>query len=209
MGGERPERPPAFRLCSGSSPRGRGTRPGLPAKESKHRFIPAWAGNARAAAGTRAGASVHPRVGGERRRLGARYAQRSGSSPRGRGTPVSRASREWYPRFIPAWAGNAPRKPGSARCQPVHPRVGGERSTTGVSTLSANRSSPRGRGTLLGAALGWTGAGSSPRGRGTLGSHTVTDVERRFIPAWAGNANKVTPVSGKLSVHPRVGGERL
>ena len=33
-------------------------------------------------------------------------------------------------------------------------------------------------------------------------------VRRRFIPAWAGNANPLPVRTGKAPVHPRVGGER-
>ena len=51
---------------SGSSPRGRGTRPASVRKNSKRRFIPARAGNAGASASASSTTPVHPRAGGER-----------------------------------------------------------------------------------------------------------------------------------------------
>ena len=51
--------------------------------------------------------------------------------------------------------------------------------------------------------------GSSPRGRGTL-QHCAGRTERaRFIPAWAGNAFQNPSVEQDITVHPRVGGERI
>ena len=71
----------------------------------------------------------------------------------------------------------------------VHPRVGGEHPP------SAPRS---------GAV-----AGSSPRGRGTRVLSQIADEDRRFIPAWAGNAGLRRPGRRPAPVHPRVGGEHL
>ena len=112
-----------------------------------------------------------------------------GSSPRGRGTPSGTASDPGYGRFIPAWAGNAVAFLISGMIAAVHPRVGGER--------------------LHQEAAGNTGAGSSPRGRGTRYPPRDRCQQPRFIPAWAGNARARTTHLFFLTVHPRVGGERL
>ena len=132
-----------------------------------------------------------------------------GSSPRGRGTlgvAVVPAADE---RFIPAWAGNAARRPCGRRRAPVHPRVGGERPAALCDALGV--------------------PGSSPRGRGTPRSSSSNTLIHRFIPAWAGNARPIRlptrtqcgssprgrgTLSGwhrdpiNATVHPRVGGER-
>ena len=70
---------------------------------------------------------------------------------------------------------------------PVHPRVGGEHI-----------------GTFLSAGLGF---GSSPRGRGTYLDRRCDALDRRFIPAWAGNIAHLHPARPPCPVHPRVGGE--
>ena len=168
-GGERCDKVKPALAAVGSSPRGRGT-PRCPAIfVTKIRFIPAWAGNAWGGGGTGLQPAVHPRVGGERCGPDGLHCGIGGSSPRGRGTRlVIRISPGW-PRFIPAWAGNAPI--GNRQCSrvSVHPRVGGERSMP--QTYSARA------------------AGSSPRGRGTPIPEGGKHASRRFIPAWAGNAN--------------------
>ena len=90
-----------------------------------------------------------------------------GSSPRGRGTGVTKAYSHDRPRFIPAWAGNSARCGTSLGLGSVHPRVGGEQ----PDHRSGKGSSP----------------GSSPRGRGTVRVGREMQKQARFIPAWAGN----------------------
>ena len=111
-----------------------------------------------------------------------------GSSPRGRGTVGSHQRRHLRPRFIPAWAGNSTSPIQKTQDTPVHPRVGGEQPAPSLDNPAPNGSSPRGRGT------------GKPVQRA---AHC-----RRFIPAWAGNSNTVTPATGDPAVHPRVGGEQ-
>ena len=110
----------------GSSPRGRGTRVISRSAVAGWRFIPAWAGNTRSHCQVAKAAPVHPRVGGEHQLIRPRAIVANGSSPRGRGTPVSYYIIAHCTRFIPAWAGNTDvcwsRRPPAA----VHPRVGGE-----------------------------------------------------------------------------------
>ncbi len=111
-----------------------------------------------------------------------------GSSPHGRGTPIWGEARHPTERFIPAWAGNAPSRARGVWRPAVHPRMGGERR-------------------LLLLVLGGHG-GSSPHGRGTHQAEHGLRSGRRFIPAWAGNAERSTTQARTLPVHPRMGGER-
>ena len=52
------------------------------------------------------------------------------------------------------------------------------------------------------------GSGSSPHARGTLVRPFTVLAVLRFIPACAGNARQVDSVTGIMSVHPRMRGER-
>ena len=93
--------------ANGSSPRLRGTLDAGELGLSRHRFIPAPAGNAIAGRRGSAAPPVHPRACGERNLgLGA-AAISDGSSPRLRGTPVTVSTDNLMDRFIPAPAGNA------------------------------------------------------------------------------------------------------
>ena len=92
-------------------------------------------------------------------------------------------------RFIPACAGNALRRSAESDPPAVHPRVCGERASTGMPLRSS--------------------AGSSPRVRGTLHFDVLTWPGYRFIPACAGNASAGRDRQGEQPVHPRVCGERL
>ena len=152
---------------SGSSPRWRGTWRDLGLDAPHAGFIPACAGN------------IGP--------LGAGSALRFGSSPWPRGTATRRRSNAAFPGFIPARGGNTP-QPGHptrridgsspragtawrALCGKntvVHPRVGGEHG--GISACTPPH------------------AGSSPRARGTWLGAVQSDARVvRFIPARAGN----------------------
>ena len=174
-------------LCSGSSPRGRGTPACALPGSSRARFIPARAGNTPGRETPSRSPAVHPRAGGEhpplalfsarctgssraggehRGRQADRYSS-DGSSPRGRGTP-SRCGRDapgW--RFIPARAGNTTTCSAAHRRTTVHPRAG----------------------------------------RGTPRRRQTRHDTRRFIPARAGNTRKPPCPRGCGPVHPRAGGE--
>ena len=91
------------------------------------RFIPAFAGNARASAPRICTTPVHPRVCGERV-ISLRTTSRcSGSSPRLRGTLRTMQYQIEELRFIPAFAGNARGDVTAGEQFAVHPRVCGER----------------------------------------------------------------------------------
>ncbi len=156
---------------SGSSPRGRGTRPARRAGPGALRFIPARAGNTPAWGRSSPSPTVHPRAGGEHMCRAANMLPKDGSSPRGRGTLGPRERPGPRLRFIPARAGNTRASSTTAWTPSVHPRAGGEHLEIG-DHLSRY-------------------AGSSPRGRGTPPRrHDVADDPHdpvRFIPARAGN----------------------
>ena len=177
------------RLQGGSSPRMRGTQRCQPRPALIGRFIPAYAGNTSACRRHCRVRAVHPRVCGEHRSLGVTKSGRGGSSPRMRGTPITKGRQMGTIRFIPAYAGNTARDPQQPRGSAVHPRVCGEHS---------RRISPRAAST-----------GSSPRMRGTREPHRARRIPRRFIPAYAGNTRVLEPSVGVGKVHPRVCGEHL
>ena len=207
VGGENNWQTWVIAQAPGSSPRGRGKRPGRPAHLPTPWLIPAWAGKTSAARCGRASKTAHPRVGGENSDATPAKDSVFGSSPRGRGKPgVVRPS------------------PRRAR---AHPRVGGENCERKAHRVACVGSSPRGRGkpflylplpSLSGLIPAWAGKtphpnlgnpnhpahprvggenfrvqesdrvirGSSPRGRGKLGNHAARVNRRGLIPAWAG-----------------------
>ena len=172
----------------GSSPRARGTDRPVPPAPGQHRFIPACAGNGSPASARCRAAAVHPRVRGERSHAPGSKQAPSGSSPRARGTGVHGHDAAEVDRFIPACAGNGARWPRPAGPRAVHPRVRGERSLRSSSSRAA--------------------CGSSPRARGTVPQGLAAFVQRRFIPACAGNGSTPTAPAEATAVHPRVRGER-
>jgi len=111
---------------NGSSPRARGTHAERRRGRVLDRFIPACAGNTRAASRGRTGTTVHPRVRGEHGDAGDSVIIIGGSSPRARGTHVSRFVCQPHCRFIPACAGNTSSPLRRWLAISVHPRVRGE-----------------------------------------------------------------------------------
>ena len=130
---------------------------------------------------------AHPRVGGENLQSRCLRFRRRGSSPRGRGKPLTTSVSGIRWRLIPAWAGKTPADAGGAPDRGAHPRVGGE-----------NTSSTGGR---------QPGTGSSPRGRGKPDRLVCVGPAERLIPAWAGKTPGRHTLSGTCRAHPRVGGE--
>ncbi len=177
---------PAYSL--GSSPRVRGTQCHAQSYSVTHRFIPACAGNAPEIVPVLSILAVHPRVCGERAWVHDEVMIDAGSSPRVRGTRACYVFLSWFPRFIPACAGNALARRSRIHSSTVHPRVCGERPCTVCATV--------------------TRSGSSPRVRGTQFYSSLHQRGERFIPACAGNALRHPPPSRYGPVHPRVCGER-
>ena len=112
----------------------------------------------------------------------------SGSSPHARGTREEDYRELMNSRFIPACAGNADGSTGRGFIVAVHPRMRGERM----------------RQILIEAAR----RGSSPHARGTRTLDAVVTLFKRFIPACAGNAKGHGSIRLRMSVHPRMRGER-
>ena len=145
--GEQGLRPSASRTSSGSSPRTRGTGCEALCRAALRRFIPAHAGNRRAAARIWSATTVHPRARGEQPAPQLAAVTQAGSSPRTRGTVEAEAGELERVRFIPAHAGNSTAAAWQAICQPVHPRARGEQARAGHGNLHGGGSSPRTRGT--------------------------------------------------------------
>ena len=188
MRGERSTRPCVISALMGSSPHARGTLSGTELAPVPDRFIPACAGNARHPASIRSWTTVHPRMRGERGSVCCTALMFSGSSPHARGTHGCVPCAADLHRFIPACAGNANFGQIAEEGDTVHPRMRGERHTAsdGLKTRS----------------------GSSPHARGTPKEVRDYAVNKRFIPACAGNAAWRTLPPHGPSVHPRMRGER-
>ena len=172
----------------GSSPHTRGTHSRVRSRQAAKRFIPAYAGNAQRRPDGRRRQAVHPRIRGERLSSGPLPSSPSGSSPHTRGTRLRGDATHAAPRFIPAYAGNAPAHRSRIWPNTVHPRIRGERAAQSLRSRLASGSSPHTRGTLPG-----------------HGPHQPTD---RFIPAYAGNAGFHPHPIFATTVHPRIRGER-
>ena len=96
-------------MLAGSSPHTRGTHPVGLVLLGRRRFIPAYAGNALPSCGSMRRQTVHPRIRGERINNVRNIECFNGSSPHTRGTPQEGEKHGRIQRFIPAYAGNAPR----------------------------------------------------------------------------------------------------
>ena len=228
MGGEHRSAATEGSRQTGSSPRGRGTRDRDGRFPVHGRFIPAWAGNTADGVAEELADKVHPRVGGEHTRANLPPDSVSGSSPRGRGTPLWPRLGLALIRFIPAWAGNTAVAQVGISLDPVHPRVGGEHQREAQPAEPDTRFIPAWAGNTCTQSTharpepvhprvggehprltrpNTKARGSSPRGRGTQYFRVHQLAPFRFIPAWAGNTS--TSLAGRRlgSVHPRVGGE--
>ncbi len=105
---------------------------------------------------------------------------RPGLSPLARGTPPLPDSDQAGARFIPAGAGNTAPGPVSGRGAPVYPRWRGEHDYL-----------PGGQ---------KRGCGSSPLARGTHFGNRTGSTGHRFIPAGAGNTQKIRCGAGTSNV---------
>ena len=85
MGGENDSNESFTPLIAGSSPRGRGKLCWASGEVSSTGLIPAWAGKTQSRESCAAGATAHPRVGGENTGKVMNGVTQRGSSPRGRG----------------------------------------------------------------------------------------------------------------------------
>ena len=176
-------------MTDGSSPHARGTRARENPHYSQQWFIPACAGNAKSESEACRKRSVHPRMRGERPGTSTDSSTIDGSSPHARGTRCTYPRPGKKDRFIPACAGNALSGSTWTPPRPVHPRMRGERTTSGLVLV--------------------TTCGSSPHARGTPDQGVFVLFRFRFIPACAGNASVWLYDVWQAPVHPRMRGERL
>ena len=130
----------------------------------------------------------HPRVGGEKQCMTTETTQHNGSPPRGRGKASFAILRRSRLRITPAWAGKSCCSSLVYGIRWDHPRVGGEKITTGMSLLG--------------------NGGSPPRGRGKAKERFLVLCHDRITPAWAGKRKRASEYTRPLWDHPRVGGEK-
>ena len=176
-----------FSSANGSSPQVRGTPPIKSCASMGFRFIPAGAGNTGRITKTALGKPVHPRRCGEHSFHKSVLLDAVGSSPQVRGTRLAPAAAHGSVRFIPAGAGNTILKLMQPFVSGVHPRRCGE-----------HRAMTRG---ML------RNRGSSPQVRGTHAAIADGGIQRRFIPAGAGNTPQAGGLCRAVPVHPRRCGE--
>ncbi len=171
----------------GSSPRARGTRRLALLSPLFRRFIPAGAGNTRPRGQSSRFPPVHPRGRGEHKTGPDTAPPIVGSSPRARGTRMLETAPGLKPRFIPAGAGNTSISRALTSVGAVHPRGRGEHGWQAVAVNCCD--------------------GSSPRARGTQPLRIHAQLQRRFIPAGAGNTVGFGLFPCSRPVHPRGRGE--
>ncbi len=187
--GEHRDSKSSARSSCGSSPLMRGTRVPRSPNPVPTRFIPAHAGNTSSAHNMMRLYTVHPRTCGEHSDRTNWRSNRSGSSPRMRGTRHRDLLFCVSYRFIPAHAGNSCRFDFRPITPPVHPRACGEHCLHDLSAQAER--------------------GSSPRMQGTRSLPSLRRPARRFIPAHAGNTTTHTTVNNDGPVHPRACGEHV
>ena len=208
-GGEHKMPPACSAAAFGSSPRRRGTPLLCDDPHTSRRFIPAQAGNTYCGRRLSREPSVHPRAGGEHLAWDNRRGAADGSSPRRRGTPTPQVSRRVRCRFIPAQAGNTNSHQAASNRVTVHPRAGGEHSSTITISARYSGSSPRRRGTPGPGTSRYPSARFIPAQAGNTPTAMFRSARTRFIPAQAGNTWPEASARSTSTVHPRAGGEHM
>ncbi len=172
---------------SGLSPLARGTQ-GLNKYQSiQCRFIPAGAGNTQHSGNICHPSPVYPRWRGEHPGTPTRQHYHFGLSPLARGTQGHKKEPLYRRRFIPAGAGNTPGRPSDYFGVSVYPRWRGEHRVRCASYKKLT--------------------GLSPLARGTRDSVFTATINRRFIPAGAGNTSRFPQTENAVQVYPRWRGE--
>ena len=174
-------------VAAGSSPLSRGILPVPLCPLGPGRIIPALAGNTVQKELRHPAGPDHPRSRGEYSFANPMGLYENGSSPLSRGILGVRDPKVGPLRIIPALAGNTPSRPPPSGQESDHPRSRGE--------YANNRAPP-----VL-------AAGSSPLSRGIPGFRGVCDMDRRIIPALAGNTAPSRPTRPRSRDHPRSRGE--
>ena len=174
----------------GLSPRVRGKHMVADCRCRPGRSIPACAGEARGVSSASANLRVYPRVCGGSRRMCRTKASMNGLSPRVRGKLPRKSLGQRRMGSIPACAGEASWGCARASASRVYPRVCGGSSRSSSTAASA--------------------AGLSPRVRGKPPPAGYRQPDQRSIPACAGEAPAIGPLTTAVRVYPRVcGGSAL
>jgi len=170
----------------GASPRARGNRRAARERAGGAGCIPACAGEPRSGGETDARAGVHPRVRGGTTRFYPAKMDLAGASPRARGNHAIPQHLAGRLGCIPACAGEPSCACFRSLITRVHPRVRG--------------------GTWWRPTTSRSSGGASPRARGNRVAALEAELERRCIPACAGEPHlgRADPQEGR--VHPRVRG---
>ena len=171
----------------GLSPLARGTRGNGNRPRGRGRFIPAGAGNTATRCSNEPFDPVYPRWRGEHAQNDRRSEDSGGLSPLARGTRRPDQVMVLPLRFIPAGAGNTDIPPDPRPKSAVYPRWRGEHNGTDSTNQNFR--------------------GLSPLARGTHYIEQPLTVERRFIPAGAGNTDILAEYFNELAVYPRWRGE--
>ena len=178
--------PDAAVEAGGLSPRVRGKLPGKQRRAAIPGSIPACAGETTPGSLQPDGSEVYPRVCGGNPRPGAQTRRRAGLSPRVRGKHQLRRATAAGRGSIPACAGETVRHSSRLLRPGVYPRVCG--------------------GNAVGTTAGHCRAGLSPRVRGKPITSRSVQLERRSIPACAG---ETAPGCGAGGSIPACAGETL
>ena len=172
----------------GSPPRVRGKVSSKATLDNDIGITPACAGKRPPSATVPPPLQDHPRVCGEKDARGYTDSTRSGSPPRVRGK--AEMLRDYHPsqRITPACAGKRQKwMPPGMRCRD-HPRVCGEKPSSGKTLLATQ--------------------GSPPRVRGKAGKSVAMRMNHRITPACAGKSIVMELAMTARWDHPRVCGEK-
>ncbi len=164
----------------------RGSRQHLAHTHSLSRSIPACAGEPSARLLSNLLRGVYPRVCGGAKQCRREMTLWAGLSPRVRGSQSLESLNDVSPRSIPACAGEPTPDASRMRTGTVYPRVCG-----GAVSAKTRLNS---------------GIGLSPRVRGSHARASAFVVERRSIPACAGEPAELDALDLGIEVYPRVCG---
>ncbi len=177
----------ALLLVGGSSPHARETQSRTDRRHSRHRLIPACAGNTISVAAQAYTCPAHPRMRGKHNDLGHSAGRLHGSSPHARETRAVHDHYYYALRLIPACAGNTTRRTSDRQRPSAHPRMRGKH--------------------FLGNVVHESGCGSSPHARETQSSGDPIPEDLRLIPACAGNTRRRRTARRRRRAHPRMRGK--
>ena len=169
--------------CGGSSPRVRGKQVIPYIHLAQRRIIPASAGQTHGSTAGRRRNKDHPRECGANSRFRKSLRILDGSSPRVRGKPSHLPAVTVNDRIIPASAGQTGRRCGMRSSRSDHPRECGANVAVGGDRAHAH--------------------GSSPRVRGKPHPAVRHRVQRRIIPASAGQTDRRAKQFSLGADHPR------